>query len=109
MVMVKLRETKRYFEDDDTSFYIQGKQELMLPETQLKSYSIKQALFHGDLLVTEGEFLLHFKAAKVYIGINKLYYLEEGQYYKKDLESDIIKKITVSKVPKSIKNKLDSL
>jgi len=107
MVIVKLRETKRYFEADDSEYYIQGKQELEMPEKHIRSYSIKHALFHGNLLIIEGELLFKFKAGLVYISKDILYCKEYDKYFFKDLELDTITYVVEDEVPKYILAKLN--
>jgi len=107
MVKVKLRENVRYFESDDSDFYIQGKQELELPEKHLRSYSIKHGLFHGNLKIIEGFFTFKFKAGMIYVAENVLYCKEYGKYFTKDMELDTIIYVDEDQVPKAILMHID--
>ena len=79
MTKVQLRENLRYFEQDDTDFTIISGQTKELPEKYLRSYSIKNFLFTGRLLVVEGEFLFNFKNSKIYVTKDLLYGKEFGK------------------------------
>ena len=45
MTTVKLRKTLRYLNDFDTDFDINSEEEKLIPDKNLRSYSIKQKLF----------------------------------------------------------------
>ena len=67
MIMVEILENKRYFEGEDSDFYISFKDgPKELPQKALKGMSVKRELFNGTLKVVGGEFVVHIKHAKVY-------------------------------------------
>ena len=109
MLKVKLKENIRFFESDDSSFLIQGKEVKELPEKHFRSYSIKLFLFTGRLRVVEGFALYYYKDSMVYIDKDGLYGKEYGKYYTKDLELDTLIFIEENKVPKNAYNKLNGI
>jgi hypothetical protein len=102
MTTIQLKKNLRYFESDDSEFTIQVREQKLLPEKHLRSYSIKYHLFHGLFEVIEGSFLFNMKAGLVYVAKDILYCKEHSKYFKKDLELDTITFIAEDEVPKYI-------
>ena len=87
---VKLRDNLRYFEADDSDFYISAGEEKELFEKSLKSYSIKHHLFNGGLQILEGEAIITIKHATILFKAKEMPFcfgIEFGNFFKKNLET----------------------
>jgi len=87
-MQVKLMSNRRYFDSEDSNFFIQAGQEKELELKELKSYTIKANLMNGIFIVTKGEVVLNIKHAKVLFSAKAhpfCYGTEFGNFFKKDL------------------------
>jgi len=108
---VQVRKNKRMFTSEDDIFFIQAEQVKEIPEKCYKDYSIKQALFNGDLKATEGEKIVKFKAANILISAESpdfIYGLEYGKYFIKDLDLGTITWVAEDTISKNIIDKLNN-
>lgn len=91
MVFVKLKENVREFEDD-SGLYLKSKEVALLKDSYLRSYTVKQYLMNGKLIVVDGAVNFSFKNTKFYLSSNhpgKMFGLELGRFFVKDLELDM--------------------
>jgi hypothetical protein len=109
MVLVKLRENIRWFDNDDSEFNILSGQTKELPEKSMRSYALKDMLFRGQLIMVEGEMLFNLKEGKILLSGSHpgtLYGYEYGEYFIKDLSNETITWLEIDKVPEIIKKKM---
>lgn len=107
--IVVLRENLRYYEADDSDFFIDAGQEKEIANKHLRSYSIKYHIFRGNLKLKEGELNLHIKNAKVLFSseLNPFCYgFEDEKFFKKHLETEEVSWLEKVDLPEGIYEKL---
>ncbi len=103
MLKVKLREQLRYYNDYNSDFDINVGQEKILTDRDLKSYGVKNYLFQGHLILTEGELLMNYKESLIKFSSkhpDKAYVKDKNKYFIKHLIPDTIEYIPVEDIPK---------
>lgn len=98
---VMLKDNTRMLDVDEADFTIHAGETKEISERQLKSYSMKQYLLRGLIKPVEG--IIHFtlKSARVVImaGEEYAYFLDNEQYYRKELGSNLTETIQKDTVP----------
>lgn len=106
MAKAKLNEKIKFLEDVGNIDFIQGK-EVELTQFALKDYSMRQYLFTGNIVITDGEVSFPVKEAYIYIA-HDLYPLIYGKqwdkFFIKDLTNDTISWHSFDELPKKVQD-----